>query len=109
MHNGAQFLPVLTFRPATFAFWLLQDLKFATPEGRAIYLALFNPPARNVSKQFEPRRSAFVYELDEDAATDVPTTLRRSAADCPPVRHCLGWNGLAWCRQHTALPALSRA
>jgi hypothetical protein len=32
------------------------------------------------------RRTAFVYELEEAAAGDIPTTLRRSKEDCPKVR-----------------------
>lgn len=35
---------------------------------------------------FLPRRTAFVYDLEEqEGNTDVPTTLRRSKEDCPPV------------------------
>jgi IK cytokine len=62
-------------------------MAFATPLGRAVFAAVFNPPKINVSELFLPRRTAFVYELDGDAfASDIPTTLRRSKADCPPVR-----------------------
>jgi hypothetical protein len=32
------------------------------------------------------RRTAFVFELDDAEAADVPTTLRRSKEDCPKVR-----------------------
>ena len=63
-----------------------QELKFATPLGRAVYNAVFNEKPSDVSQSFLARRLAFVYELDEDTGTDVPTTLRRSLADCPPVR-----------------------
>ena len=62
-----------------------QELKFATPLGRAVYNAVFNEKPSDVSQSFLARRLAFVYELDEDNGTDVPTTLRRSLADCPPV------------------------
>lgn len=55
---------------------------FATPLGRRVYDAIFRPPRVEVSEHFLPRRTAFVYELD---ALDVPTTLRRSQADCPKV------------------------
>ena len=35
---------------------------------------------------FLPMRTAFVYDMEEhDSNTDVPTTLRRSKEDCPPV------------------------
>ena len=65
----------------------LQDTKFNTSIGRGVFDAIFNPPKINVSEQFLPRRTAFVYELDDDSFnSDIPTTLRRSKADCPPVR-----------------------
>ena len=64
----------------------LQDTKFHTSIGRGVFDAIFNPPKINVSEQFLPRRTAFVYELDDDSFnSDIPTTLRRSKADCPPV------------------------
>ena len=66
-----------------------QDTKFHTSIGRGIFDAIFNPPKINVSEQFLPRRTAFVYELEIDGFnSDIPTTLRRSKADCPPVRDC---------------------
>ena len=35
---------------------------------------------------FLPMRTAFVYDMEEhDSNADVPTTLRRSKEDCPPV------------------------
>lgn len=43
-----------------------------------------------VREMFLPRRTAFAYEFEpeEDTGldTDVPTTVRRSKADCPQVR-----------------------
>eukprot|EP00884_Botryococcus_braunii_P006803 jgi/Botrbrau1/16123/Bobra.7_2s0083.2 len=61
-------------------------LKFQTPLGRALYNAMFNPAKVDISELFLPRRTAFVYDLDEHfSTTDIPTTLRRSKADCPPV------------------------
>ncbi len=57
-----------------------------TPTGRAIYNALFNPVKLDVSEMFLPRRTAFVYDLDEEfSPSDIPTMLRRSKADCPQV------------------------
>ncbi len=43
-------------------------------------------------EQFLPRRMAFVYEFEVDefgVVPDIPTTVRRSKADCPQV----GWAG----------------
>lgn len=65
-----------------------QSLKFATPLGRSLYQAVFRPAAarRNVVREmFQPKRTAFVFEFGEGAG-DVPTTLRRSKADCPVVQ-----------------------
>ena len=65
----------------------LQEIKFVTGSGRSIFNAVFNPPKINVSELFLPRRTAFVYELeDDDYGSDIPTTLRRSKLDCPMVR-----------------------
>jgi len=65
-----------------------QAVKFATPLGRSLYQSLFRPAAAGrhvVREMFQPRRTAFVFESVE-GASDVPTTLRRSKADCPPVQ-----------------------
>jgi hypothetical protein len=38
---------------------------------------------------FQPRRTAFVYEMESEdgwGTSDVPVTLRRSKADCPPAK-----------------------
>ncbi|KAF8058133.1 SMU2 [Scenedesmus sp. PABB004] len=62
--------------------------RFTTAAGRAVYDALFRPPPANralLREMFQPRRTAFVFEFG-DLASDVPTTLRRSKADCPPVQ-----------------------
>lgn len=65
----------------------LQEMKFVTATGRSVFNAVFNPPKINVSELFLPRRTAFVYELeDSEYGSDIPTTLRRSKLDCPPVR-----------------------
>lgn len=49
-----------------------------------MYTAVFQPQRRSVAEKFQPRRTAFVYELDDDEdGLDIPTTLYRSKADCP--------------------------
>ncbi len=64
----------------------VQDTSFHTSIGRGVFDAIFNPPKLNVSEQFLPKRTAFVYELDNDGVNpDIPTTLRRSKTDCPLV------------------------
>lgn len=63
-------------------------VKFSTPLGRSVYHAVFRPAggSRNlVREMFQPRRTAFVFEFGEGGG-DVPTTLRRSKADCPAVQ-----------------------
>lgn len=65
-----------------------EAMQFQTVQGRAVFDALFRPPPVNrvlVREMFQPRRTAFVFEFGEGAG-DVPTTLRRSKADCPPVQ-----------------------
>ncbi|CAL5227428.1 g10390 [Coccomyxa viridis] len=63
-----------------------EDTEFHTSIGRGVFDAIFNPPKINVSEQFLPRRTAFLYELDDEGFNaDIPTTLRRSKADCPPA------------------------
>ncbi|KAK9916318.1 hypothetical protein WJX75_001184 [Coccomyxa subellipsoidea] len=63
-----------------------EEMKFATATGRSIFNAVFNPPKINVSELYLPRRTAFVYELEDDEyGSDIPTTLRRSKLDCPPM------------------------
>jgi IK cytokine len=67
-----------------------QPVRFETAAGRALYNAVFRPPPHNrtlVREMFQPCRTAFVWEDAEEGggAGDVPTTLRRSKADCPPV------------------------
>jgi hypothetical protein len=65
-----------------------QAMKFSTPLGRSVYSAVFRPQNGNravVREMFQPRRTAFVFEFGE-GCSDVPTTLRRSKADCPAVQ-----------------------
>ena len=80
-----------------------QEVSFHTSVGRAVHDYLFNRQRSNVREAFLPRRMAFVFQLgaggvgeDEDVDellgdnggldSDIPTTLRRSKADCPQVR-----------------------
>jgi len=67
-----------------------QDMAFKSALARGVYAALFEPERINAAELFQPGRTAFVYELDggggAGGAPDIPTTLRRSRADCPPVR-----------------------
>lgn len=71
----------------------IQVVKFKSPVARAIFNSVFTKRHINTSEFFAPGRTAFVYELDSAFAPDVPTTLRRSKADCPPVSlspfHCI--------------------
>jgi hypothetical protein len=74
------------------------SVKFSTPLGRSVYHAVFRPVGGNrnlVREMFQPRRTAFVFEFGE-GGSDVPTTLRRSKADCPAVQVGLCWFG--WTR-----------
>lgn len=68
---------------------------FHSSSARALYDALFRSHAaarRSLAREaFAPRRTAFVYEF-MDGAGDVPTTLRRSKADCPAAEV---WKGVA--------------
>ena len=78
---------LMPFQWTGLKFLPLQEMKFATATGRSIFNAVFNPPKVNVSELYLPRRTAFVYELEDDEyGSDIPTTLRRSKLDCPPVR-----------------------
>jgi hypothetical protein len=67
---------------------------FVTAAGRALYSALFSQAgarqrAAAVRELFLPRRLAFVYDFDAEGSgpggpnSELPTTLRRSQADCP--------------------------
>lgn len=58
---------------------------FATSIGKAVYSILFDAPSAEPFMAFQPNRMAFQYDLDDPAAPDVPTTNRRSEADCPKV------------------------
>ncbi|PRW61028.1 suppressor of mec-8 and unc-52-like protein 2 [Chlorella sorokiniana] len=68
----------------------VQPSTFTTPLGRAVFNFFFDPKQRGggvpVHELFLPKRTAFVYELEDPDAPDVPTTLRRSKEDCPKVK-----------------------
>mmetsp|Transcript_36029 Transcript_36029/g.85486 ORF Transcript_36029/g.85486 Transcript_36029/m.85486 type:complete len:584 (-) Transcript_36029:57-1808(-) len=65
------------------------SLRFVTPMGRAVYRAIMEPPKADAVESFLPGRMAFIYSFEEDEfgnpPSDVPTTLRRSKADCPKL------------------------
>eukprot|EP00887_Chlorella_sp_A99_P003354 scaffold26.g3354.t1 len=66
--------------------------KFKSALGRSVHAFFFERgrpggrAAADVSQLFLPRRTAFVYDLEEGG--DLPTTLRRSIEDCPKARLC---------------------
>ena len=64
---------------------LTQGPVFASALGKAVYSILFETPSTQAFMAFQPGRMAFQYDLDDPAAPDVPTTNRRSEADCPKV------------------------
>ncbi|EFX85643.1 hypothetical protein DAPPUDRAFT_313838 [Daphnia pulex] len=60
------------------------EIQFKTIIGKNIFRAVFRskPPERN--EHFLPGRMAYLIELeDENAESDIPTTVLRSKADCP--------------------------
>ena len=68
-------------------------MTFSSSTGRAVHDFLFGSQRRaartSVAEQFLPRRTAFLYELEDVLAPDAPTTLRRSKDDCPVPREKL--------------------
>ena len=67
-------------------FGSLQVVKFKGPVGRAVYNAVFPRSTRvDTSQLFLQGHTAFVYDLETPNSSDIPTTLRRSKADCPEV------------------------
>ncbi|CAG9770785.1 unnamed protein product [Ceutorhynchus assimilis] len=62
-----------------------EDIKFTTKIGRSIFFTVQNIRSRHIerSEMFVPGRMAYVIDLEEDAETDIPTTLLRSVADVP--------------------------
>jgi hypothetical protein len=62
-----------------------QVVKFKGAAGRAIFNAVFSRNRVDSSQLFLQGRTAFVFDLESANSSDVPTTLRRSKADCPEV------------------------
>ncbi|KAF7271805.1 hypothetical protein GWI33_015351 [Rhynchophorus ferrugineus] len=62
-----------------------EEMKFKTKLGRSIYHTVHMLKSRHIEKSemFVPGRMAYVIDLDDDAETDIPTTLMRSVADVP--------------------------
>ena len=71
----------------------MQDIKFHTTLGQAVYDSIFLPAKVSVSANFLPRRMAFAYELGDEEwdGSGIPTTLRRSREDCPKVCSSFLW------------------
>mmetsp|Transcript_30056 Transcript_30056/g.77139 ORF Transcript_30056/g.77139 Transcript_30056/m.77139 type:complete len:584 (-) Transcript_30056:385-2136(-) len=65
------------------------EVKFVSAMGRAVYQAVCEPRRAVPLDSFLPGRTAFLYRLEEDdlgnEPSDMPTTLRRSKADCPKL------------------------
>ncbi len=62
-----------------------QVVKFKGAAGRAIFNAVFTRSKPRANDLFLPGRTAFVFALEDSYSPDIPTTLRRSKADCPEV------------------------
>lgn len=62
-----------------------EELKFQTKIGRAIYHTVHSLKSRHIerSELFLPGRMAYVIDLEEEAESDIPTTVIRSVADVP--------------------------
>lgn len=63
------------------------EMQFKTKIGRSIYNTICAIKSRHIEKSemFAPGRMAYVIDLDDDAETDIPTTLIRSKAEVPAV------------------------
>lgn len=59
------------------------EMKFKTRLGKSIYHTVQTQKSRHIEKSelFLPGRMAYIIELDEEAETDIPTTVIRSVAD----------------------------
>ena len=64
-----------------------QMVKFKGAAGRAVFNAMFARSKSRTNDLFLPGRTAFVFDLEDAHTPDIPTTLRRSKADCPEVLH----------------------
>lgn len=62
-----------------------QTLSFRTSTAKLIYQWIVKPQSMNKpNEMFLPGRTAFVYDIGEEFHHDIPTTVHRSKADCPP-------------------------
>ncbi|GIL82638.1 hypothetical protein Vretimale_8239 [Volvox reticuliferus] len=68
-----------------------EEVRFTTPLARSVFSTLFAAPRTNVREMYLPRRTAFVYDFDNEDSldTDIPTTLRRPKSECPPAMETL--------------------
>ena len=64
-----------------------QVVKFKGAAGRAVFNVVFARTKAQANDLFLPGRTAFVFDLENAYSPDIPTTLRRSKADCPEVLH----------------------
>ncbi|XP_028141385.1 protein Red [Diabrotica virgifera virgifera] len=62
-----------------------EEMKFKTKIGRSIYYTMNMLKSRHIerSELFIPGRMAYVIDLEDEAESDIPTTLIRSIADVP--------------------------
>ncbi|GMH35136.1 hypothetical protein BSKO_03004 [Bryopsis sp. KO-2023] len=79
----------------------MEDLTFVTPTGSAVYKAIFDRRESYCKDFFAPRRTAFVYGLDQHARS-LPTILRRPKSECPQVEESLMASMDANCLQDIA-------
>jgi IK cytokine len=60
-------------------------MAFRTASAKMVFQWIVKPQTVNkVNEMFLPGRTAFVFDMDEEFAHDIPTTVHRSKADCPP-------------------------
>ncbi|MQL69125.1 hypothetical protein Taro_001431 [Colocasia esculenta] len=61
-----------------------QPLSFRTAIAKSVYQWIVKPQSNiKANEMFLPGRMAFVFNMEEGSAHDIPTTLHRSKADCP--------------------------
>ncbi|CAK9864298.1 unnamed protein product [Sphagnum jensenii] len=62
-----------------------KTMAFRTASAKMVFQWIVKPQTVNkVNEMFLPGRTAFVFDMDEEFAHDIPTTVHRSKADCPP-------------------------
>ncbi|KAH9317338.1 hypothetical protein KI387_019107, partial [Taxus chinensis] len=62
-----------------------QTLSFRTSTAKVIYQCIVKPQSMNKpNEMFLPGRTAFIYDIGAEFYHDIPTTVHRSKADCPP-------------------------